>query len=55
MGEFITVAKISDLESGQGKVVEINGQEIALFKVGDDFLPHRIPVFIDKVLLERVI
>ncbi len=37
MSEFTTVAKVSDLESGQGKVVEINGQEIALFKVGDEF------------------
>ncbi|HLD74667.1 MAG TPA: non-heme iron oxygenase ferredoxin subunit [Bdellovibrionota bacterium] len=37
MGEFTTVAKVSDLESGQSKTVEVNGQAIALFKIGDEF------------------
>ncbi|MBI2027209.1 MAG: non-heme iron oxygenase ferredoxin subunit [Deltaproteobacteria bacterium] len=47
MSELITVAQKDDLKPGQGKVVDAKGQEIALFRVGDDFFaidnqcPHR--------------
>ena len=35
MGEFVKVAKKSDIPTDTGKLVEVNGKEIALFKVGD--------------------
>jgi nitrite reductase/ring-hydroxylating ferredoxin subunit len=47
MGEFIRVAKTSDLPSGQGMVVEVAGHPIALFNVNgeyfalDNVCPHR--------------
>jgi nitrite reductase (NADH) small subunit/3-phenylpropionate/trans-cinnamate dioxygenase ferredoxin subunit len=47
MSEFIKVANKSDLPSGQGTVVEINGRPIALFNVNGEFYaldnvcPHR--------------
>lgn len=47
MSEFTTVAKVSDIESGQGKVVKVNGHDVALFKIGSEFYaientcPHR--------------
>ena len=37
MGEFIKVANTSDLPSGEGRVVEINGRPIALFNVNGEF------------------
>jgi NAD(P)H-dependent nitrite reductase small subunit len=37
MGTFVKVAKTSDLAAGQGKIVEANGREIALFNVGGSF------------------
>jgi nitrite reductase (NADH) small subunit/3-phenylpropionate/trans-cinnamate dioxygenase ferredoxin subunit len=37
MGEFVKVARVSDLEPGQGKTVEQGGVEIALFNVGGTF------------------
>jgi nitrite reductase/ring-hydroxylating ferredoxin subunit len=47
MSEFIKVAKTSELASGQGMVVEVEGRAIALFNVNgeyfalDNICPHR--------------
>jgi nitrite reductase (NADH) small subunit/3-phenylpropionate/trans-cinnamate dioxygenase ferredoxin subunit len=47
MPEFVKVARKTDLPSGEGMVVEVNGQTIALFNVGGEFFaldnvcPHR--------------
>lgn len=47
MSGFIKVINKSDLPSGEGMVVEVNGQPIALFNVGGEFYaldnicPHR--------------
>ncbi len=37
MAEFVKVANKSDLPSGQGMVVEVNGRPIALFNVNGEF------------------
>jgi nitrite reductase (NADH) small subunit len=37
MGNFVKVAEAKDLAPGQGKTVEANGREIALFNVGGTF------------------
>ncbi|HKV42668.1 MAG TPA: Rieske 2Fe-2S domain-containing protein [Blastocatellia bacterium] len=37
MGQFVKVAKISDLSSGKGSVVDVNGRAIALFNVAGQF------------------
>ena len=37
MAEYVTVAKVSDLAAGSGKVVEVNGQSVALFNVNGSF------------------
>ena len=37
MGTFVKVAEASDLAPGQGKTVEAQGREIALFNVGGTF------------------
>ena len=47
MGHWVKAAGMSDLPEDTGKVVEIEGQEIALFRVGDaayaveNLCPHR--------------
>jgi 3-phenylpropionate/trans-cinnamate dioxygenase ferredoxin component len=47
MATFVKVAKIDELPSGEGKLVELNQKRIALFNVGgryyaiDDLCPHR--------------
>ena len=33
MTDFVTVAKVEEVKEGEGKVVESNGKQIALFKV----------------------
>lgn len=33
MGEFVTVAKTSEVPAGEGRVVEANGKQIALFNI----------------------
>ena len=38
MSEFVRVASTSDLASGQGKVVEVNGRAIALFNCNGEFM-----------------
>jgi NAD(P)H-dependent nitrite reductase small subunit len=35
MGEFVKVAKKSEIPADTGKYVEVKGREIALFKIGD--------------------
>jgi len=37
MAEYVTVAKVSDLAAGSGKVGEVNGQSVALFNVNGSF------------------
>ena len=37
MGDFIKVAGKSDLASGEGAVIEVNGRPIALFNVNGEF------------------
>ena len=37
MANLVKVAQTSDLAPGQGKTVEANGREIALFNVGGTF------------------
>ncbi len=47
MGTYTKVAKTTDLQSGQGKLVEAGGKRVALFNVGgtfhaiDDTCTHR--------------
>ena len=33
----IKVAKISEIEEGRGKLINVNGKEIALFKINNQF------------------
>lgn len=37
MTEFQRVAEVDDISPGQGKIVEVAGQKIALFNVAGDF------------------
>ena len=37
MGKMVKVAQVSDLSAGEGKVVQADGQAIALFNVGGTF------------------
>ena len=37
MPEFVKVATVDEVPAGQAKLVEVNGQEIALFNVGGSF------------------
>jgi len=37
MPEFVKVAKTDDIPAGQAKLVEVNGNEIALFNVGGSY------------------
>jgi len=37
MANFVKVAKTSDLEPGQGRLVDVNGKPIALFNVDGQF------------------
>jgi nitrite reductase (NADH) small subunit len=47
MGAWVRVAGVADLPEDTGKVVEVEGQEIALFRVGEavyaieNMCPHR--------------
>jgi nitrite reductase (NADH) small subunit len=34
MGRLVKVGEVNELESGQGKLVQVDGQDIALFNVG---------------------
>jgi len=37
MGNFVEVAKVSEIESGTGKMVEVEGKEIAIFNDEGEF------------------
>ena len=37
MAEFVTLAKVADIESGRGKTVVLNGKRIAVFNVDGSF------------------
>ena len=37
MPQFVTVATINDIPPGHAKLVEVNGNEIALFNIGGTF------------------
>ncbi len=37
MGEFIKVASVTELEPGEGKSIEVNGERIALFNMDGRF------------------
>ena len=37
MPDFVTVAKISDIQPGKGKAIEVKGKNIALFNVNGKF------------------
>lgn len=47
MAAFVKVARMDELPSGQGKLVQVNHKRIALFNIGgryyaiDDVCPHR--------------
>ena len=37
MSEFVSVGRIGDFVSGQGKMVTVSGRHVALFRLGDEF------------------
>jgi NAD(P)H-dependent nitrite reductase small subunit len=37
MGDFVTVADVKDIGPGEGRVVEIDGNEVALFNLNGTF------------------
>ena len=37
MPNFVKVASVNDLKPGENKVVEVNGEQVALFNVDGDF------------------
>jgi NAD(P)H-dependent nitrite reductase small subunit len=37
MSDFTSVAKVGDVPEGEGRVVDANGTQVALFKVDGDF------------------
>lgn len=37
MGQFVKVATVDEVPAGQGKVIQVNGIEIALFNAGGTF------------------
>lgn len=37
MAEFVTIAKITDIASGSGKTILVNGKDIAVFNVNGSF------------------
>lgn len=47
MSNFVKVASVTDLKPGENKVVEVNGEQVALFNVDGEFFaitntcPHR--------------
>ena len=47
MSNFVRVASVNDLKPGENKVVEVNGEQVALFNVDGEFFattntcPHR--------------
>ncbi len=45
--EFVSVGHVNDFTPGAGKMVDVNGRHVALFRLGDDF--HAI----DNLCLHR--
>jgi hypothetical protein len=43
MGEFVKAANTNEIAPGQGRLVSIKGEEIALFNVGEFSLPSKMP------------
>ena len=47
MSEFVTVGRPEDIPSGEGRCIEVNGDEVALFNLDgnfyaiDNLCPHR--------------
>lgn len=37
MAKLVTIAKVNDINEGEGRVFTVDGKEIALFKVGNEF------------------
>lgn len=37
MADYVTIARTSDLQPGEGTIVDHDGQEIALFNAGGEF------------------
>jgi nitrite reductase (NADH) small subunit len=37
VSEFVSVGRIGDFTSGQGKMVTVNGRHVALFRLADEF------------------
>lgn len=61
MGETVSVARITDLRPGEGKVVQANGKQIALFNVDgifyaiDNICLHRGGPLGEGILQDRVV
>lgn len=47
MAEFVPVGRLADFETGRGKMVDVNGRHVAIFRLGDAF--HAI----DNLCLHR--
>ena len=45
--EFVSVGRVSDFAPGAGKMVDVSGRHVAIFRLGDDF--HAI----DNLCLHR--
>jgi NAD(P)H-dependent nitrite reductase small subunit len=37
VSDFVTVGAVADFTSGEGRMVEVNGRQVALFRLGDEF------------------
>ena len=35
--EFVTVGRVGDFQPGQGRMVDVRGRHVALFRLGDEF------------------
>jgi nitrite reductase (NADH) small subunit len=46
-GTFVSVGRIDDFASGQGKMVNVHGRHVALFRLGNEFFA------IDNLCLHR--
>lgn len=44
---FVSVGRVSDFAPGAGKMVDVNGRHVAIFRLGDDFYA------IDNLCLHR--
>ncbi len=61
MPEFVRVAKIEDIPSGDGLVVKVNGREVGLFTIEgevhaiDNICPHRQGPLAEGILEGKVI